>query len=74
MALIFPNHVALLMIESMVALESNPIAKPFFSSVSVFSPASRLFFKKRTSGALLALFRLCVVLKQVHAPMTERLQ
>jgi len=38
MALIFPNYVALLMIESRVALENNPIAKPFFSSVSVFSP------------------------------------
>jgi hypothetical protein len=33
MALIFPKYVALLMIESMVALESNPIAKPFFLPV-----------------------------------------
>ena len=30
MALIFPNYVAFFVIESMVALESNPIAKPFF--------------------------------------------
>jgi hypothetical protein len=42
MALIFPKYVALLMIEAMGALESNPIAKPFFSSVSVFSP---VFFR-----------------------------
>jgi len=33
MALIFPNYMALLMIESMVALENNSIAKPFFLPV-----------------------------------------
>jgi hypothetical protein len=38
MALIFPNYVALLMIESMVALENNPIAKPFFSGISSETP------------------------------------
>jgi len=38
MALIFPNYMALFMIESMVALENNSIAKPFFSGISSETP------------------------------------